>query len=202
MLTARKKEKKMCNASVEMPKVSPLVRRFAERIASTAGNLPILDVACGTGRNAIVFYELGCRIICVDKDLTRFSFENFHANSGGIPQLGLGQFDLLRDPWPFIRGSVGAIINVHFVDSRLFAVFAEALVPRGYILLETPPGCGGNYLELPKAGAIRSAFERQFDFDFYKEHRIGPSNYDAVTVKMVARKRDTQKRAVSKASMS
>jgi len=50
---------------------SPLVRRFASAIAEAANGAPILDVACGSGRNAMIFAELGCNVICVDIDLTR-----------------------------------------------------------------------------------------------------------------------------------
>jgi hypothetical protein len=57
------------------------------------------------------------------------------------------------------------------------------------LLLETVPGCGGNYLELPKAGTLKTAFERGFNFEFYKEGKVGPPDYDAVTVQLLAKRR-------------
>src|SRR5690348_12013636 len=44
---------------------APLVRKFAPQIASAASEKPIVDVACGSGRNALVLATLGCRVICV-----------------------------------------------------------------------------------------------------------------------------------------
>lgn len=49
---------------------SPLVRRFAAKIVDAAAGKPVLDVACGSGRNALALSQLGCAVICVDRDLT------------------------------------------------------------------------------------------------------------------------------------
>ena len=46
-----------------------LVRQFGEKVAKAAGDMPILDVACGSGRNAIFLRELSCTVICMDIDL-------------------------------------------------------------------------------------------------------------------------------------
>jgi len=46
-----------------------------------------------------------------------------------------------------------------------------------------------SYLELPKAGDVRTALQRAFDIEFYKERKAVPGNYDAVTVQLVARRR-------------
>ena len=96
--------------------------------------------------------------------------------------------DLVHDPWPFGVGIVGAIINVHFVLPALFPLFESSLLPGGYLLIETVPAHGGNYLELPRAGDLRVAFQSAFDLEFYKERKAGPGNYDAVTVKLLARR--------------
>src|SRR5580704_19678522 len=96
--------------------------------------------------------------------------------------------DLANDRWPFTTGFAGGIINVHFLLPELFPFFERSLSPGGYLLLETVPGCGGNYLELPKAGELRSAFEKGLQIVWYKERKVGPPGYNAVTVKMVAKK--------------
>ena len=44
-------------------------------------------------------------------------------------------------------------------------------------------------MEVPKAGAVRSAFERAFDIEFYKERVVGPCGYNSTTVQMIAKKR-------------
>lgn len=172
---------------------SPLVRRFSPRIARAAAELPIVDVASGSGRNALPFYDLGCYIICIDRDLTQLGAQLSKPSLGSrrtaLLQLNLFQMNLAKDAWPFADSSLGGIINVHFFLQALLPLFERSLSPGGYLLMETFPGHGGNYLQLPKAGSVRTDLEGGFDFEFYKEGRVGPSGYDAVTVRLVARRR-------------
>ncbi len=166
---------------------SSLVRRFAVQISNAAGSMPIVDVACGSGRNALALARLDCLVLCVDKDLTHL--QNHPPNL--IARLKPQELDLVRDPWPFEPGSVGGIVNVHFLLPSLFPLFTSSLVNGGYLLIETVPGCGGNYLELPKAGELKAAFAQHFDFLYYKERKAGPLGVDAAVVQMVARRRSS-----------
>jgi SAM-dependent methyltransferase len=168
---------------------SPLVRKFASKIASASKGAPILDVACGSGRNARLLVELGCTVICIDNDLSRLKVE-LVSGASRLPSSLLVpcHLDLVKDSWPFEAASVGGIINVHFLLPALLSCFAESLIPGTYLLLESVPGCGGNYVQLPAAGRVRSVLERAFDFEFYKENKVGPPGSDAVTVKVVARR--------------
>ena len=171
---------------------SPLVRRYALKIAEASGGLPILDVACGSGRNAFPLRKLGCTVICIDRDLSRLPKQplSIPSDLSGPtgPELIPRQMDLLKDGWPFGESSIGGIINIHFFCPSLFPAFERSLAPGGYLLLETVPGCGGNYLELPKAGTVRSAFENVFGIESYHERKVGPEGVDAVTVRVLARK--------------
>ncbi len=174
-------------------KPSPLVRKFASKIANAAAGKPVIDVACGSGRNSLILTQLGCTVICVDRDLTRLQAHIVQLRRTELrkasAKLSLHQLDLVKGRWPFTARVAGGIINVHFLLPELFPFFERSLSPGGYLLLETVPGCGGNYLELPKAGEVRSAFERTFDLESYQEHRVGPLGFDAVTVKMLGKKR-------------
>ena len=165
-------------------KASPFVRRFATRIVDAAGNAPILDVACGVGRNAMIFAQLGCTVICLDKnqDLLRGLPNN--------PRILPMQMDLATDPWPFGRCQLGGIVNVHFLLPTIFRRFKSSLSPGGHLLIETVPAHGNNYLELPKEGVLKSALEGAFDFDFYHEKKAGPPKCKKVTVRLLARRRD------------
>lgn len=168
---------------------SPLVRRFASSIADAANGAPILDVACGSGRNAMIFAELGCNVICLDIDLTRLKnhlsgrASRFKSSS----QLQLRTLDLINDPWPFGAGTIGAVVNVHFLRPSLFPFFEYSLASGGHLLIESISGRGGNYLELPAAGEIRSALETGFHLELYEERKVGPKESNAVTVKLVGR---------------
>jgi SAM-dependent methyltransferase len=176
----------------ELPEPSALVRRFAPKIAAGAGTSPILDVGCGTSRNAMVLSQLGCSVICMDKDLTamhaqRLRLRDARFHSALVRLIPL-EIDFLRSGWPIAPRCVGGIVNIHFFLPILFPFFVSSLVPGGYFVFETVPGYGGNFLELPKAGQIRSMLEHNFAFDLYKETKAGPSNCNAVTVRLVAKR--------------
>jgi SAM-dependent methyltransferase len=181
----------LCDSNAQLFEPSAFVRSCAARLVQAAQNTKILDVGCGSGRNAIYLTRLGCTVVCIDRDLQSFALAKekwkFQGLQNEIRRLESCKLDLLKEPWPFEPGSVGAIINVAFLAPRLFSNFVRSLRPGGLLLLETPPGCGNNYYELPAPGAIKSAFDSEFDFELYKESRVGPQK-NQVVVKMLARK--------------
>ncbi len=172
---------------------SAFVRRFAATIVNAAEGKFIADVGCGSGRNAICLAHLGCNVVCMDKDLTRLRAEQLRwghtilseVSKRLIPQ----KIDFLKEPWPFSANTLGGIVCVHFFITSLLEHFENSLSPGGYLLIETVPGCGENYRELPKAGTLRRNIETSFDCHFYKERRVGPDAWNAVTVQTLARRR-------------
>ncbi len=169
---------------------SALTQRFGSKVAAASHDKPILDLGCGSGRNALFLWNLGCTVICMDRDLSGLEAQLTRALPGHSAtdkkRLIPHQIDLENEPWPFDRQSVGGIINVHFTLPSLFPHFCSSLVPEGYLLLETVPGCGGNYLELPRKGTLKAALEGSFRFELYKERPVGPPDRNAVTVKLLA----------------
>ena len=171
---------------------APFVRRCAERIVAAAAGKPILDVACGSGRNAIFLAWLGGTVICIDKDLYALDTNLKRQRdilTGFATRLVPKRIDLLKDPWPCGPGSVGGIINVHCLLTALLPAFATSLAPQAYLLLETVPAHGANYLELPQRGALKAVLEPVFDLAFYEERPAGPSERNVVTVKVLARRK-------------
>jgi len=140
---------------------SALIRRFGSKIAAASLDKPILDVACGSGRNAFFLWSLGCTVICMDRDLSGLQAQLSRSVDGdsvrASKRLILHQIDLINEPWPFKQSSVGGIINVHFTLPCLFPFFGSSLAQNGYLLIETVPGCGGNYLDLPRKGELKAA---------------------------------------------
>src|SRR5208283_2698792 len=105
-MTFEDMKRETCRATrVETLESSPLVRRFGSKIADATASKPVVDVACGSGRNAISLCQLGCAVICVDKDLSRLQTQQrrLHRTQQGraLAQLTLHQMDLVEDPWPF-----------------------------------------------------------------------------------------------------
>jgi hypothetical protein len=99
------------------------------------------------------------------------------------------EMDLLADPWPFKERTTGGIVLVDFLDRSLFQLFERSLVTGSYLLIETISNRGGNYLELPAADELRKAFERSFEFSVYHERKAGPTGVNAVTVRMLGKRR-------------
>lgn len=166
---------------------SPLLKKFANTIVNAASGYPIIDVACGAGRNAFYLAQLGCKVICIDRDLSCLK----DRWSGGeiSKHLTLIEMDLVADPWPFGERTIGGIVLVDFLDRSLFTFFERSLVTGSCLLIETISNRGGNYLELPSAGELRKAFEKSFEFHFYNEREAGPRQIDAVTVRMLGKRR-------------
>lgn len=173
------------NSRLSQP--SSLVKRFAPTIIGAASGYPIIDVACGSGRNALYIAQFGCTVICLDRDLTRL--KNQLPKRRISKRLTLLEMDLLADLWPFGPHTIGGIVLVDFLDRSLSALFEKSLIPGGYVLVQTISGRGGNYLELPRAGELKIAFEKSFDFCIYREVKASPRASNAVTVRMLARRR-------------
>ena len=150
-------------------------------------------MACGSGRNALFLVQLGATVICIDKELSPFHANLQRKREFVAPlskRLLPRKIDLVKDRWPFERGSVGGIINVHFFLPALLPHFACSLAPGGHLLLETISGHGNNYLELPRQGELKAALIDAFDVAFYVERLVGPSGHNAVAVKVLARRKE------------
>jgi SAM-dependent methyltransferase len=160
---------------------------------------PILDAGCGHGRNAIALAAHGLSVVCADQSWKRLQmlarFETAHAEnlSGGL-EIHPGQLHTVRaqlEPafWPFGEGCFAGIVCVHFLNVNLFGAFRSSLIEGGFLYIETFAGQGGNYLALPKAGELHNLLSPDFGLHFYQERKVGPAGYDAVVVRLFARKR-------------
>lgn len=156
-------------------------------MADAAAGRPIIDVASGSGRNAFYLAELQCSVVCVDRDLSRLRSRRLAGNI--FERLTLVEMDLLVDRWPFESKTIGGIVLVDFLGRSLWEALGRSLGRGGCLLVETISGRGGNYLELPKAGELRTAFESSCDLEFYEERKVGPRDGNAVTVKMLGKRR-------------
>jgi SAM-dependent methyltransferase len=159
---------------------------------------PLLDAGCGFGRNAIALASRGLSVVCADQKLERLNalmrLTPQHVADLRQPEYEIGHLypvlaDLGPSRWPFRENCFSGIICVHFLNISLFGAFHLSLVAGGYLYIETFGGQGGNYLDLPKAGQLHRLLSKDFHLHFYRERRVGPVGYDAVTVTLFARKR-------------
>ena len=172
---------------------SPFVKKYGRQMVDGARGLPILDVACGGGRNAAYLAHLGGRVTCIDIEMSylksRQGSSEFKIFKAAFAVLNTVQLDLIEETWPFAKASVGAIINVHFLHLPILDRFASTLVSGGYLLIETVDARGGNYRALPRPGKIRSLLEPEIDFLVYQEREIRRGDLKAATVKVFGQKR-------------
>ncbi len=181
----------------QVPSVT--LRKIVSCIARDVSG-PVLDVGCGYGRNARLLRSLGFTVVCVDKDgecLRALSNDSYvlwppvgsSGSAGGCGKLIPILAELSEGSWPFRAAQFGVIINVHFLTVTLFHDFARSLQPGGLLFIETVSGHGENYLELPKAGQLKDLLVETFDLEMYREARVGPPESEAVSVKLLAKKK-------------
>jgi SAM-dependent methyltransferase len=168
---------------------SQTVKTFGKEIVHAARGLPILDVACGRGRNSAWISHLGGHVVGIDINLRPLKTAGDYAGDTTLAhafrQVELLELDLIRGVWPYPPSSVGGIVNIHFLHRPLLMAFSRSLVSGGFLVLETVEARGGNYLQLPEAGALRDTLADFFSFLVYKERQVGAEGINAVTVRLV-----------------
>ena len=97
--------------------------------------------------------------------------------------------DLTAEGWPVAPTSVSAIICIHFSMIDLVPSFISSLQVGGHIYAETFGGQGQNFRELPKAGQLRELLSGHVEFKYYKERKLGPTEFDSVSVTLFAQRR-------------
>jgi SAM-dependent methyltransferase len=87
---------------------------------------PVLDVACGEGRHARFFRDMGFEVVAVDRQpvvLEKITFVEADLEGGG--------------PWPFAGRKFGAIVVTNYLHRPLFPHLAASLDEGGVLIYET-----------------------------------------------------------------
>ena len=116
------------------PDASRFVLQFAARLARAAREKPILDAPCGSGRNATPLLQLGCSVICADRDVQSLRARIASQPGDDWSRVDCRQIDFLTDKWPFQKESVGGVVNVHHFSASLIPLLVHTLAPGGYLL--------------------------------------------------------------------
>ena len=149
--------------------------------ANRAGCLA-LDLACGQGRHSAVLQRLGYDVVAMDVSRAGLSYARTAA-----PGAMLVQADV--DAWPFARESFDLVVQVDFLERRIFPELVASLRPGGALLLDTflhhgRPNTEGpsNPAFLLRPGELREAFV-ELRIDRYEE-----TAGDTARASMLARK--------------
>ena len=108
---------------------SPVVRQYIS--FATCGKA--LDIACGTGRNSLFLAEKGFRVDAVD--ISRVAIDRVAGLHPGITARCL---DL--DTWEIPENEYDLILNIRFLDRRLFLGITAGLKPGGVLIFESFTG--------------------------------------------------------------
>jgi len=95
-----------------------------------------LDLACGSGRNAIWLAEQGFQTVAVDRNEAALDALNQEAARRGL-SIRTQTVDLEGGP-PFLEpDTFDLIVVVHYLHRSLFPAIARALRPHGVLVYET-----------------------------------------------------------------
>jgi len=170
----------------QMPSPSALLARHIDA-------LPVgraLDVACGSGRHAVLLARRGFVVDAVDVAHSALVHLQSMARAERL-RMNPIQADLETFALPHDRYAL--VVNIRYLQRSLFAQLKSALQPRGVIVFETflrgqeSLGHPRNPAYLLAPGELRSAFA-DFDVLAYEEGLITDDGDPAYLARLLARR--------------
>ena len=166
---------------------------FVHKCVSHLPNIerPVLDIACGYGRNGLEILKAGYRCVFCDVDIN--CLREIRLSSSFAPyrqNYCLKRIDFDKDSWPFPENSCAGIINIHYYNYKLISFFTRSICQGGFLLIETIDNRGNNYLELPESGLLYDLLKPEYDLLYYSEGKI---RYGRVKVKLLAVKKSVDR---------
>jgi len=118
-------------------KASKLLLDHLSLLTTMDRSLPVLDLACGTGRNGLVLAQHGIPVVFSDKDTLALDIVKQHLLEGALPgriwQVDLEQAELN----PLSGQSFSAIIGFRYLHRPLLPAIINAVSPGGLVVYET-----------------------------------------------------------------
>jgi len=140
-----------------------------------------LDIACGNGRNSIFLAEKGFVVDAVD-----ISAVATKQLAGKHPNINVICTDL--DTWNIPQNRYDLIVNIRFLDRRLFPMIQDGLKPGGVLIFESfMDGEKDKYCL--KQNELLRAFQL-FRIVYYEEKKADQSEKFDQTASIVAIKTD------------
>jgi len=111
---------------LQMPPPSPWVGRFIGLVRKDGA---VLDLACGSGRHAVMAAGLSHHVTALDRDVSRLTADD---------ALEIIEADLESDaPWPLPDRQFDGIVVANYLHRPLFPVLVDSLSPGGVLIYET-----------------------------------------------------------------
>ena len=141
-----------------------------------------LDIACGNGRNSVFLAARGFDVDAVD--ISTVATTRLLTQS---PRISAIQADL--DTWQIPRDRYTLIVNIRFLDRRLFPMIIAGLRPGGVLIVESfIDGHRSRYCLKPNE-LLRSF--RSLHIVYYEELRSDPTEKSPQTAALAAIKIDS-----------
>jgi SAM-dependent methyltransferase len=113
---------------------------WVARFAPLAPAGEVLDVACGSGRHALLFAALGHPVLAIDRDAVALQ----RLADTGAPGITVQQVDLELGAapaapfhWPFEADRFAAIVVTNYLHRPLLDSLVASLAPGGMLIYET-----------------------------------------------------------------
>jgi SAM-dependent methyltransferase len=116
---------------------SPFLVAELPRLREAAALGPVLDLACGRGRNALAAAAAGVAVVGVDRDPQALAALRAAARERGLPVAALRADLETPHGIPVRSGTCGAILVFRFLFRPLASAIEAALAPGGLLLYET-----------------------------------------------------------------
>ncbi len=100
-------------------------------------SLPVLDLACGTGRNGLALAEHGISVVFADRSAADLEVIGQRLAEGELPGR-VWQVDLEQPGIdPFAEKCFAAILGFNYLHRPLFPAIQKAVMPGGLVVYET-----------------------------------------------------------------
>ncbi len=168
-----------------------LLLDYLELLTGLDTSLPVLDLACGNGRNGLALAEAGLPVLFADKSTSVLKTVEQRLSEADLPgrtwQVDLEQPGIN----PLAGKSFAAIVVFRYLHRPLFPAIRDAVVPGGIVIYETFTteqrrfGRPKNPDFLLQPGELKARFQGWEDI--YSYEGIG-QNPDRGIAQIVARK--------------
>jgi SAM-dependent methyltransferase len=116
---------------------SPLVRAHFATLRKAAQLGPVIDLACGRGRNALAIAAAGIPVVGIDRNAEHLAQLRDAASAGAHPVHAIrADLESAPDP-PLAPGRCGAIVVCRYLHRPLAPSLEQLLAPGGWLLYET-----------------------------------------------------------------